>query len=450
VTLRGWVGFLFLILVAGIGFLAWERAEGEAPTIDAPGALTVAASGHDVELTLTDARSGLRSLRVTIRQAGEDTDLVSEEFPGSLIGGAASVEPTRTQRFNIDPKALGLVDGEAVLTVVVSDWSWRGSFRGNTSELVIPVTIDRKKPRVQVLTGLSYIKRGGADAVEYTVSETPVRDGVQVGDEFFPGFPHPNMPGRRFALFAVPTTAPEKASIRVIAEDSAGNIGSGRWSVVLRERVLPKASVSLPQQFLDVTVRDLAEANDLAAEDPQATFRHINTVMRSENEAKIREMTADSSPTPLWEGAFDQLTNSKVTSRFAEQRTYFAGGVNNSEAIHYGYDLASTSMAAVNAANHGRVVFADDLGIYGNCVLVDHGLGLSTLYGHLSQIDVSVGDEVQKGEPLGLSGATGLAGGDHLHFAVQVGGTYVDPLEWWDPSWVRKHIDVRLESSSAE
>ena len=449
-TLRGWIGFLFLILLAGIGFLAWERAEGEAPTIDAPGALTIAASGRDVELTLADAGSGLRSLRAAIRQAGEDSELVNKEYPGSLVGGAASVEPTRTERLDIDPKALGLIDGEAVLTIVVSDWSWRGSFRGNATELVIPVTIDRKKPRVQVLTGLSYVKRGGSDAVVYSVSETPVRDGVQVGDEFFPGFPHPNLPGRRFALFAVPTAAPEKASIRVIAEDAAGNVGSGRWSVVLRERVLPKASVSLPQQFLDVTVRDLAETHDLAGEDPQANFRHINTVMRRENEAKIREVTANTSPTPFWEGAFDQLANSKVTSRFAEQRTYFAGGVNNSEAIHFGYDLASTAMAAVNAANHGRVVYADDLGIYGNCVLVDHGLGLASLYGHLSQIDVSVGDEVRKGDTLGLSGATGLAGGDHLHFAIQVGGSYVDPLEWWDPSWVRKHVGVRLESASAE
>jgi murein DD-endopeptidase MepM/ murein hydrolase activator NlpD len=450
VTLRGWVGFILLILVAGIGFLAWNRAEGEAPTIDAPGALTIGANGHDVELTLADAGSGLRSVRATIRQAGMDSELVNEAFPGSLVSGAATAEPTRTQRFHIDPKALELIDGEAALTVAVSDWSWRGGFGGNVSEVVIPLTIDRQKPRVQVLTGLSYIKRGGADSVEYTVSETPVRDGVQVGDEFFPGFPHPNMPGRRFALFGVPTTAPEKASIRVIAEDGAGNIGSGRWSVVLRERVLPEASVSLPQRFLDVTVHDLAEAHDLADEDPQATFRHINTVMRRENEAKIREVTSDTSPTPLWEGAFDQLSNSKVTSRFAEQRSYFAGGIKNSEAIHYGYDLASTSMAAVNSANHGRVVYADDLGIYGNCVLLDHGMGLATLYGHLSQIDVSVGDEVRKGDALGLSGATGLAGGDHLHFAVQIGGSYVDPLEWWDRSWVRKHVELRLEPSSAE
>jgi len=450
VTLRGWVGFMFLILLAGIGFLAWTRAEGEAPTIDAPDALVVGAGGSEVEITIADAGSGLRSVRATIRQAGEDSELVSKDFPGSLVSGSSSLEATRTQRFDIDPKALGLIDGEAVLTVVASDWSWRNRFRGNASERVIPVTIDRKKPRVQVLTGLSYIKRGGADAVEYTVSETPVRDGVLVEDEFFPGFPHPNMPGRRFALFAVPTTAPKNASIRVIAEDGAGNVGSGRWSVVLHDRVLPEASVSLPQSFLDVTVRDLAEAHDLSDEDSQATFRHINTVMRAENEAKIREVTRETSPTPLWEGAFDQLSNSKVTSRFAEQRSYFAGGVRNSEAIHYGYDLASTSMAAVNAANHGRVVYADDLGIYGNCVLIDHGLGLASLYGHLSQIDVSVGDEVRKGDTLGLSGATGLAGGDHLHFAIQVAGTYVDPLEWWDRSWVRKHVDIRLESSNAE
>jgi murein DD-endopeptidase MepM/ murein hydrolase activator NlpD len=441
---------LFLILVGGAAVVAWTRAEGDPPIIEGPSALTVGAKGTEVELTLSDPGSGLRSVRASIRQAGEDGELLSETFPGSLVSGAATRDPARTLRIPVDPKAQGLIDGEATLAVVVSDWSWRGGFSGNATELVIPVTIDRKKPRVAVLTGLSYVKRGGADAVEYSISEAAVRDGVQVGDEFFPGFPHPNASGRRFALFAVPTTAPPSPAIRVIAEDAAGNVGTGRWSVRLRERVLPEASVSLPQQFLDVTVRDLADAHDIDVTDPQAAFHQINTTMRRDNEAKIREVTTGTAQTPLWEGAFEQLTNSKVTSRFAEQRTYFAGGVKNSEAIHYGYDLASTAMAAVNAANHGRVVFADELGIYGNCVLIDHGLGLATLYGHLSQIDVEVGDEVRKGDSIGLSGATGLAGGDHLHFAVQISGTYVDPLEWWDGSWIRKHIDVRLESAGGE
>jgi murein DD-endopeptidase MepM/ murein hydrolase activator NlpD len=122
-------------------------------------------------------------------------------------------------------------------------------------------------------------------------------------------------------------------------------------------------------------------------------------------------------------------------------------GSSCSKAVHFGYDLASLSLAPITAANSGRVVYADDLGIYGNCVLLDHGLGLATLYGHLSRIDVSAGDTVAKGDTLGLSGATGLAGGDHLHFAVLVSGTYVDPLEWWDPAWIRTHIDTHIAPS---
>ena len=111
-------------------------------------------------------------------------------------------------------------------------------------------------------------------------------------------------------------------------------------------------------------------------------------------------------------------------------------------------DLASTAHAPVLASNAGRVIFADDLGIYGQCVIVDHGLGVTSLYGHLSQIDVAKDELVEKGQTLGVSGATGLAGGDHLHFAILVGDTYVDPLEWWDPRWVETHIEARLPPST--
>ena len=142
------------------------------------------------------------------------------------------------------------------------------------------------------------------------------------------------------------------------------------------------------------------------------------------------------------------MRNSKVTSRFAEQRTYWWGKRPISQAIHYGFDLAGTGGAPVAAANAGVVVFADNLGIYGNCVLIDHGLGLHSLYAHMSQIDVAVGAAVAKGETLGRSGSTGLAGGDHLHFAILVGGRYVDPLEWWDPKWVRSHIEWRLQPAA--
>jgi len=447
-TKRGWLGLVLLVGLGTLGGFAWMRAESDPPRIAGPEALVVGGAGSDVEITLSDAGTGLRAVRATLRHAGGEHIVLDETFPGDWITGAGVADVDTRVSLRIDPKALELSDGDAFLRVEVRDWSWRDGFRGNLTEAEIPVSIDRKKPRVQVFSGLTYIQRGGSGIVSYAVSEPSTRDGVVVGETFFRGFPHPDAPNRRIALYAVPTDATEKPAIRVEAVDAAGNVGTGRWSVVVRERALPEASVTLPESFLEQTVRDLAEANDIDTSDLHAAFRIINTEMRVKNEERIRNATAESAATPQWRGTFSQLENSKVTSRFAERRTYFVAGKANSEAVHFGYDLASTSYAPITAANNGRVVYADELGIYGNCVLVDHGLGLATLYGHLSQIDVAVGDAVDKGDTLGLSGATGLAGGDHLHFAVQIGDTYVDPLEWWDSAWIRTHIDTHIAPPS--
>jgi murein DD-endopeptidase MepM/ murein hydrolase activator NlpD len=437
-----------LVLVAGLGGLVWLRAEGNAPLIRGPAELIVGAAGRDVELELTDEGGGLRGIRVRLQHTDGENVLLDEQFDGDLARGGGPDGAARSVRLRIEPEALRLPDGDAFLRVEASDWSWRGGFRGNVGELAIPVTVDRRKPTIGVATGLSYIHRGGSGAVAYSVSEPTTRDGVTVGEAFFRGYPHPDDPLQRIALYAVPATAPPAPPIQIVAEDAAGNAATARWPVVLRERVLPDASVTLPQSFLELTVRDLADANGMPSADLLEAFRQINTEMRRANEEQIRNITTRSAHAPLWRGHFEQLANSKVTSRFAEHRSYFVAGRKNSEAIHFGYDLASTAFAPITAANAGRVVYAGDLGIYGNCVLIDHGFGLATLYGHLSRIDTSVGDEVAKGDPLGHSGATGLAGGDHLHFAVLLNGTYVDPLEWWDPKWVQTHIEARLGPSN--
>ena len=108
--------------------------------------------------------------------------------------------------------------------------------------------------------------------------------------------------------------------------------------------------------------------------------------------------------------------------------------------MHLGYDLAVTQHVGVEASNDGRIVWAAPLGIYGNCVVVDHGYGLQTIYGHMSRIDVHEGDMVKRGQVMGLSGMTGMAGGDHVHFAMQLDGVQIDPKEWWDPHWIKDHI----------
>jgi len=401
----------------------------------------VGRTGGPLALMASDPDSGLRSLDVRIRHAEGEIPLLSESFPGNLISGGVRSE--HDVQIPLQPDALAAIRGEAQLVASSRDWSWRRLFSGNETVALVPFTLDLDPPRVTVSTGLTYVRQGGSGAVAYRVSEPTVFDGVQVGEHLYRGYPLPGgIAGERIALFAVPAEL-RNVTPRVIARDAAGNQGDADWPVVVKPNAQPKGTVNLPQSFLTRVVPRLA--GNGGEGDLGALFHDVNTRLRSENEARIRELLEESAQTPYFEGALLQMRNSQVTSRFAEQRTYLVDGRAISNATHYGYDLAATAAAPIPAAGPGRVAYAGELGIYGNCVLLDHGLGLASLYGHLSRIDVKAGDPVRAGDTLGLSGATGLAGGDHLHFAVLVGDTYVDPLEWWDDKWVQSHVMARFE-----
>ncbi len=432
------------ILLIGAAVLGWLRFEGSPPVVEAPAALLIGAEGRSVALELVDEGTGLRHLTVTLDHAEGEQTLLDERYPGSWLLGAA-VRGARHVELPIDPRRIEVPRGAAFLRVSARDWSWRGGFEGNETKLDVPLEFDLDPPRITMATGLTYVYRGGAGVVVYSVSEPTIRDGVQVGDEFFRGFP---LEGRRVAFYAVPTHAVAQPAIRVVAEDAAGNPAEARWAVVMKERGLLDANVTLSAKFLEDRVAPLARAHNLDGTDLAAAFREINENLRAANEARIRELIVEPAPERLWDGAFLQLPSSKVTARFGERRRYFVDGEALTQATHFGYDLASTRATPIPAANSGRVIFAGDLGIYGNCVLIDHGLGVTSLYAHLSRLDVAAGDRLKKGQPLGLSGSTGLAGGDHLHFAMLVGDTYVDPLEWWDPKWVRSNVDARLAASA--
>ncbi len=435
------------------------RGEGRAPEIEAPRELALGRGSHAIELALQDAGSGLRRVEVTLAHADGQAELLARDFPGSLLlgGGPAFERVTVT----VDPEALGLRDGDAFLRIAVRDWSWRGALAGNRAEAERSITVDLSPPRISVETGLTYVRRGGSGVVLYRVDEATGRDGVQVGDAFFRGvsWPGPRSDCRplrgpaggsecRAAIFAVPIDAPPAPPIRVVAEDRSGNRQEARWATRLQERRQAETDIRLSRGFLEGKIAYLARAWNLDDGDLEAAFVQINEARRGEDERRIRELIRASAREPLWQGAFEQMANSRVTSLFAEKRRYVLDGRAVSRATHYGYDLASTAQAPVTASNAGRVLFAGELGIYGDTVLLDHGMGVVTLYGHLSRIEVERGDEVGKGTVLGRSGATGLAGGDHLHFAVLVGDTYVDPLEWWDPKFVSERVTARLRGAA--
>lgn len=457
-TARFWVLVVAIVVIVAAGVVGLPRLEGTPPSISREESREESRSdpielGHGPQtlvLEISDEGSGLR--RVELRVLAGDTakTLAERHFPGSLTSGGE----TESERIEIplDVAALGLPDGEATLLVVARDWSLRDGFLGNTSETSIPLRIDTQPPRLEVASGLTYVYRGGSGAAVYRVGEETAADGVRVADAFFQGHPlggEASDPLDRVAIFAIPVDAPSNPEVRVIARDSAGNESEAPFAARIFDRQFSESAITLSESFLEAKARPLAEANGLAGASAGESFKQVNETLRQRNEERIRDTVLDASSVRRWQGGFQQMRKSKVTSHFAEKRTYWWEDRPLSKAIHYGFDLASVSAASVEAANAGGVVFAGDLGIYGNCVIIDHGLGVHSLYGHLSEVAVAVGDTVAKSQSIGRSGATGLAGGDHLHFAILVGGYYVDPLEWWDPKWVRSHIEWRLRPPEA-
>jgi murein DD-endopeptidase MepM/ murein hydrolase activator NlpD len=441
----GRVVFVLLVLaVLGSAAFLWIRGEGSPPSLAGPEQVDLGQKPRALEIRAEDAGSGVRSIAAKLRTAQGERELSAVELPGSLLRGGAEPREPATLALELDAKALGLQEGDAFVVVEARDWSLRGVLAGNAAKLEIPVRIDLRPPRVSVANGITYLRRSGSGAAYYSVTEDAVADGVEVGDRVYAGHPRPGRaPTDRVALFAIARDQTPDVAIRVFAEDRAGNRATAGWATELKDAVFPEEPIELDRipSILNERVPDLAGLFGWDAEDRVAAFQRINKEGRAQNEAQIREIVRGSGPERLFDGAFLQMRNSLVTSRFAEHRTYTLKGEQISEAIHYGFDLAVTKGAPVEAANRGRVLFAGELGIYGNCVILDHGLGLTSLYGHLAQIDVEQGQLVEKGARLGRSGHTGLAGGDHLHFAILVGETYVDPVEWWDAKWVREKID---------
>jgi murein DD-endopeptidase MepM/ murein hydrolase activator NlpD len=292
-----------------------------------------------------------------------------------------------------------------------------------------------------------YVTQGGSEAVVYRVGPTSVRDGVQAGDWFFPGYPLPGGEKEdRFALFAVPYDVADGRATRLVAEDDVEN----RVALAIVDRFTPRPfardRIELSDAFLQKVVPEILshtpEQKDRGS--LLENFLAINRELRAQNAKMLRDLAGRSAAHFLWKEAFVPLPGAKVMSAFADRRTHFYEGREVDQQYHLGFDLAATRSVPVPAANDGVAVLARYFGIYGNAVVLDHGYGLMTLYGHLSSLDVAEGTEVKRGATLGRTGASGLAAGDHLHFTTLLAGLPVNPIEWWDDHWVRDRIAGKL------
>ena len=338
-------------------------------------------------------------------------------------------------------------EGPAVIRAeAVSDsWARFGKGRTTVQEITIPVVLT--PPRVETVSSQHYINQGGSECVTYRVSETAVESGVRVGNALFRGFPLPGGgPGDRFCIFAFPYNEPPTTVPVVYARDAADNESTANFLFKIFPKKFPDQSLPVTDEFLRrVVPAILSESPQISTEnDLVKDFLQINGRLRRLDAAYLVDLSANSKPERLWNGAFTQLGNSKVEAAFADHRAYVYNGHVIDHQDHLGFDLAVTANHPIEAANDGLVMLAKYFGIYGNTVVLDHGYGLMTLYAHLSSIDVKAGETVKRGQTVGKSGATGLAGGDHLHFSVLVQGVPVNPIEWWDAHWIHDRIEAKL------
>ncbi len=437
------------------GFLLWAGFRPASVKIVA--APTILGTSAPIEIRLrSGGAAGLAGFRVSIEDAnGHRATLESKDLPSRILLGSGIREHQASVA--VDAAGLDLPEGQSRILVEATDSSPLALILDLVGRAEAVLTIDRTPPRITLPDPLLNGRRGGstlaiAEIDADVVRSAFVRDGVE-----FPATSIGTVGGHRLVATLLPigldpAAAPTAAAIGF---DEAGNRAEAPFDLRVKDAQFPTEKIIIDQAFVDRKIKPLLLAEGLAVPaDPVEAYLRVNRDVRQSSEERLRTLFAVAGKNAaLAPGklaitdALQQPPNTQVGSRFAEARTYLWDGREVDQQTHLGYDLASTRQAPVPAAQTGRVVFVGPLGIYGLTVVIEHGLGLASLYAHLSRADVKQGDNIERGAILGTTGESGLAGGDHLHFSTLVHGRHVDALEWWDPSWVRLHILLPLAAA---
>ena len=458
--LRWLLGLIVVALLAlGVAYVIAGRGAPPRITIDKPE--RVVGQAGTLEVNAEAPANRLTALTITLEQNGRSYPLYA------LNGAAANAtvtqpDPTHTKITRpIGKQSVPELQSGAARIVVTATRPSFLKLRQLTSTASKDFQVRLEPPRIAVLSTKHYVNHGGSEFVIYKATPPDVASGVRVGDIEYPGFPvsGAGVTGAdssvKGAFFALLYDQPLNTPIVAFARDEAGNQAKASFVDNVFEKPFKKSRIEIDDKFMNKTVPDIVEHSPELKMAPPAqdspemlqAFLRVNGELRKSNAQEIAAMAAKTSPSRLWEGTFVQLGNSQVEASFADRRTYVYKGKEIDQQTHLGFDLAVTEHVPVAAANSGTVLNASWLGIYGNCVILDHGMGVQSLYAHLMSFDVKVGDKVTRGQIVGRSDSTGLAGGDHLHFTMLVGGRMVNPVEWWDAHWIADRVDRKLKEA---
>jgi hypothetical protein len=428
------IAVVALILLGPIALLLLLSAT---PKVDLDPALTSIGTATPVKVHIADPH-GVRKVSAWVEQNGSRYQVFSDSRPATRLFFFKNRRPEEVS-FNAGTKNAGaLKDGKARLIVEATS----NDLRGSTASADREINVITRPPRIVADGAQHYINQGGCELVTFNVEGFWTDAGEMSGQYKFRSFPMPGKANERFSLFAYPWDLPPNVTPVVYATNPAGNQAIGHFWFKVFPKKFRKRDLEISDAFLEKVVNDIDPGG---SGDLLTRFLKINGEMRRDNNKTLADLRNKTEQRFLWSGPFLRM-NAKAESNFADDRSYIYHGKKVDEQVHLGFDLSDVRHSPIRAANDGKIVYADRLGIYGNCIVVDHGYGLQTIYGHLSQIQVKPGEMVKKGQQMGVSGDTGLAGGDHLHFSMQVDGVQVNPMEWWDEHWIHDRILSKISA----
>jgi murein DD-endopeptidase MepM/ murein hydrolase activator NlpD len=389
-----------------------------------------------LNLNITDT-SGIKYYKVILKTSSSEALLYNEYLVAHQNTINIEINPPRSA-YAMNDKNIKII----VETVDKSKWNL---FKGNKAIETFNLTIDKKRPTLNIVANSYKISKGGSAIVIFKAEDENLKD-IYIQTNYGKKFKVTPFykDGYYISLLAWPVVQKHfKAS--VIANDIANNSSKAYIPLYLKNKPYRVSKIKLSDRFLKGKIADLAYefAETQGITNSLEQFKIINEDVRAKNEKLIHKITSKVPTQMISDFKVNKmypLKNAQVVAYFGDHRKYSYGGSPLSESYHLGLDLASNSLAEIKPQNGGKIVYADYNGLYGNMPIIDHGLGLYTLYGHCSSIVVNNGDTIQPKEVIARTGKSGYAMGDHLHFGVLVQGIEVRPQEWMDKTWIKLNI----------
>ncbi|RUM60677.1 MAG: M23 family peptidase [Persephonella sp.] len=402
--------------------------------------LKVISKNYSVKFRIVDDHSGLKDIKIIISQDGEDKFVKEISFPEKVKEKEIDV--------NIDADKYKLKKGEVDLIVSVTD---RGLFENKTI-LPFRFILDPDPPIITKLYTQQYIMNGGSAFAFFKVSKDTEKVYIHMENLKFNCFSGLFKDKTVYACaFPYPYYWNTKKKIFVSAVDKAGNITTLPIPYRFKLKKYRRSVVNISDKFIEEKVKPLVKDKNIT--DPVEMFKYVNVVLRKENEKVIHNITRTVViKKPMFKTKLARMKRAAVLGGFADYRKYRYKGkiIEGADAYHKGMDMASIKNAEVPAAEDGVVVYTGNLGIYGNTIIIEHGLGVFTLYSHLLDFAVKKGDIVKRGQLIAHTDTTGLAVGDHLHFGVLIQGLEVHPIEWFDKRWLKTRFFDHYEKLKKE